>query len=204
MILFFDTETTGLAPGRIIQLSYIMQTAAEVKAKNFFFYVDYIEPSAVAVHGFTPEKLAVLSKGHTFSCDIDEIYDDFISADLIVAHNFSFDLKFMIAEFLYHDRQFRYRESFCTMRGLTEVVKLPRANGLGYKYPKLTELEEYYGFYPYDINRTAAELFGCYAASHDARYDTSSLYLCFNAAAVTNEKIKNLMEEYIDGASETA
>ena len=55
MILFFDTETTGLMPGRIIQLSYIMQTETDVKAKNFFFYVDYIEPSAVAVHGFTPE-----------------------------------------------------------------------------------------------------------------------------------------------------
>ena len=99
MILFFDTETTGLSSGRIIQLSYVMQSSKNVKAKNFFFYVDYVEPSAVAVHGFTPEKLFVLSNGHTFSTDIEEIYDDFLRADVIIAHNLSFDLKFMIAEF---------------------------------------------------------------------------------------------------------
>ena len=48
MIIFFDTETTGLIPGRIIQLSYIMQSETEVRAKNFFFAVEYVEPSAVA------------------------------------------------------------------------------------------------------------------------------------------------------------
>ena len=51
MILFFDTETTGLIPGRIIQLAYIMQTGTEIKSKCFFFAVEYVEPSAVAVHG---------------------------------------------------------------------------------------------------------------------------------------------------------
>ena len=62
MILFFDTETTGLIPGRIIQLSYVMQSETETRAKNFFFAVEYIEPSAVAVHGFTPEEIARYQK----------------------------------------------------------------------------------------------------------------------------------------------
>jgi DNA polymerase-3 subunit epsilon len=133
MILFFDTETTGLMPGRIVQLSYVMQDKSEVRAKNFFFYVDYIEPSAIAVHGFTPEKLLTLSNGHTFSMDLEEIYDDFLAADLVVSHNFSFDLKFMIAEFLYHERQFRYRESLCTMKFFTDILRLPRSSNRGYK-----------------------------------------------------------------------
>ena len=51
------------------------------------------------MHGFTPEKLFVLSNGHTFSTDIEEIYDDFLRADVIIALNLSFDLKLMIAEF---------------------------------------------------------------------------------------------------------
>ena len=85
MILFFDTETTGLFPGRIIQLSYIMTDGETTIAKNFFFGVSFIEPSATKVHGFTVEKIQKLSGGKTFSCDIDEIYDDFLSADLIVA-----------------------------------------------------------------------------------------------------------------------
>ena len=62
MILFFDTETTGLFPGRIIQLSYVMTDGQTTVAKNFFFGVDYIEPSASAVHGFTVEKLKVFAK----------------------------------------------------------------------------------------------------------------------------------------------
>ena len=61
-MLFFDTETTGLIPGRIIQLSYVMQSETETQAKNFFFAVEYIEPSAVAVHGFTPEEIARYQK----------------------------------------------------------------------------------------------------------------------------------------------
>ena len=67
MILFFDTETTGLIPGGIIQLSYIMERKNGTTAKNFFFAVDYIEPSATEVHGFTVEKIYELSGGRTFS-----------------------------------------------------------------------------------------------------------------------------------------
>ena len=110
MIIVFDTETTGLRPGRIIQLSYIIASSTDVKGKNFFFYTPYIEPSAVKVHGITPEKLAVLSGGHTFSEYLEEIDDDFSAASLTVAHNFSFDFSFMSAEFGYEDRIFHYTE----------------------------------------------------------------------------------------------
>ena len=48
------------------QLSYIMQTKEEVSAKNFFFSVDYVEPSALAVHGFSVQKLKELSLGKEF------------------------------------------------------------------------------------------------------------------------------------------
>ena len=36
MIIYFDTETTGLYPGQICQLSYVMQDEGKVVAKNFF------------------------------------------------------------------------------------------------------------------------------------------------------------------------
>ena len=197
MILFFDTETTGLMPGRIIQLSYIMQTETDVKAKNFFFYVDYIEPSAVAVHGFTPEKLFTLSCGKTFSCDIEEIYDDFLSADLVVSHNFAFDLKFMIAEFLYQDRQFRYRESLCTMKFFTDLLRMPRKSGKGFKYPKLSELCEALEIYPYDISTASLNLFEDAGAFHDARYDTTAVYRAFNRGAELHEKLNGVKNKYL-------
>ena len=180
MILFFDTETTGLFPGRIIQLSYIMTDGETTIAKNFFFGVSYIEPSATKVHGFTVEKIQELSGGKTFSCDIDEIYDDFLSADLIIAHNVKFDIGFLIAEFNYQDRIFRYKESFDTMKAFTPIMKMERSNHKGYKYPKLGEMCEFLDIYPYDITRKSIELFNAADVSgHDARYDTTALYLSF-------------------------
>ena len=92
MIIYFDTETTGLYPGRIIQLSYVLEDGESVKGKNFYFFVEWIDPSATKVHGITVEKLAELSKGKTFSDYADEIYEDFKNASLVVAHNVRFDL----------------------------------------------------------------------------------------------------------------
>lgn len=202
MILFFDTETTGLFPGRIIQLSYIMQSETGVTSKNFFFAVEYVEPSAVKVHGFTPEKLAVLSGGKTFSCDIDEIYDDFLAAELIVAHNVKFDIGFMIAEFTYQDRLFRYKKEFDTMKFFTPIMKLPRENHKGYKYPKLSELMEFLDIYPYDVTRKTAELFSVSdVGGHDARYDTVALYLAFNEGASRIQSLDEIRSESLSHMS---
>ncbi len=198
MILFFDTETTGLMPGRIIQLTYIMVDESETQAKNFFFEVEYIEPSASAVNGFTVEKLAKLSQGNTFSCDIDEIYDDFRNADLIVAHNVGFDLKFLMAEFDYQDRRFRYNEEFDTMKFFTPIMKLTRSNHQGFKYPKLAELCEFLDIYPYDITRKVMEMFGEEDVfAHDARYDTVALKLCFDEGSKKFEKLKEIGLKYL-------
>ena len=187
MILYFDTETTGLYPGRIIQLAYIMDDNGNVSCKNFYFAVDHIEPSAVAVHGISVDKLKILSGGKTFSDYADEIYEDFSTADMIVAHNFKFDLSFMIAEYRYLDRIFRYNASFDTMRYFTPIMKLERSSSRSYKYPKLTELTEFAEVYPYDVSRFLLGKFdGASAASHDARFDTAAMFL----------SCRNLKEKY--------
>jgi DNA polymerase-3 subunit epsilon len=193
MILFFDTETTGLRPGKICQLSYIMQSKESVTAKNFFFSVPFVEPSALAVHGLSTEKLAVLSGGKRFSDHLEEIAQDFALADLIVAHNFSFDFNFMSKEFEYEYERFTYKQDFCTMKKFTPICKLTRSSSPCYKYPKLTELADFLDIYPYDATKTAVKLFGDSGLSHDARYDTAMLYLCFNAGA-KYEEVKTAME----------
>ena len=203
MILFFDTETTGLYPGRIIQLSYILADGVSLKAKNFFFAVEYIEPSASAVNGFTVEKLAELSQGRTFSWDIDEIYDDFAAADLIVAHNVAFDVNFLIAEFSYQDRKFRYKEEFDTMKYFTPILKLERTSHRGYKYPKLSEVCEYLDVYPYDVTRASGKIFGETAvAAHDARYDATALYLCFEEGGKKFEDLRETALKYLQNSGE--
>lgn len=195
MVIYFDTETTGLIPGRIIQLSYVIRTKKEVKGKNFYFCVDYVEPAAQAVHGLSVEMLEKLSGGETFSDRIDEICDDFEKADLIVGHNVGFDISFMIAEFRGQDRQFRYKEQFDTMKYSTPVMKLPRKSGRGYKYPKLTELTEYAGVFPYDVSRKTMEIFGTDALDvHNAAYDTTMTFLASCALEEKDEKLRDFFE----------
>lgn len=156
-----------------------MDYGDEVVGKNFYFAVDYIEPSATQVHGYTAEKIYELSNGKTFSDFADEIYDDFYSAKVIVGHNVKFDINFLIAEFAYLDRQFRYNDSFDTMKFFTPIMKLPRTNGRAYKYPKLSELMDFLEIFPYDVSRSVMSIFkDTSLIAHEARFDTVATFLC--------------------------
>ena len=187
MIIYFDTETTGLYPGQICQLSYIMQDKNGVVSKNFFFSVDYVEYSAFLVHGFSKEKLSELSFGKKFSDHFLEIKTDFERADVIVAHNTSFDFSFMRKEYERLNQTFLIKNEFCSMKKFTPICKLARKTGVGYKYPKLNELCLFLGVSEEDIHKTACSLFNSNSAFHDARFDTSALYLAVN---------KGLQKEY--------
>lgn len=197
MILYFDTETTGLYPGKIIQLAYIMDYGTHTVGKNFYFDVNYIEPSAERVHNISVEDAHRLSGGKIFEDYADEIHRDFMNADLLVAHNFKFDLSFMLAEFDYIGEQFRYKQSFDTMRYFTPILKLKRATVDAYKFPKLIELAEFYDVYSYDVSRFVKDIFGEFKLdNHEARYDTSMMYLSVRQAIKVNDELKNYLSEY--------
>lgn len=180
MILYFDTETSGIRPGQICQLSYIMQDSDKSIAKNYFFTVDSVDYSAYMVHGFSVEKLYILSGGKRFSHFIEEICADFEKADLVVAHNTSFDFMFMRAEFERLNKIFYVKDEFCSMKSMTPICKLQRSKGMGYKYPKLSELCSYFGITDREIAITSQKLFGASASFHDARFDTAAVYLAVN------------------------
>ncbi len=189
MTIYFDTETTGLTPGRIIQLSYVMEDKESITAKNFFFAVDYVPEESVKIHGFTAEKLAVLSGGKTFSYYADEIQKDFLSASVIIAHNVKFDISFLTAEYSYLDEIFKYNTAVDSMKYYTPIIKLPRKSG-GYKYPKLLEVAEFLDIYSYDVSKKCIELFGMDSLSaHDARFDTALLYLCMKDCKIENQAV---------------
>jgi DNA polymerase-3 subunit epsilon len=164
-----------------------MQDDKSVIAKNFFFNVDYIEPSAVMVHGFSVDRLRVLSGGKRFGDCISEIDKDFSSADLLVAHNVSFDLAFLRAEYERLNECFCFKEEFCTMKKCTPVCKLKRKSGEGYKYPKLSELCAHFSISEEYVKQSVVELYGTNAGFHDARFDTVALYLVSNKAMCANE-----------------
>lgn len=180
MILYLDTETTGLYPGNICQLSYVIQGKNSVFARNFFFAVDYVEPGAQAVHGFSVEKLNELSGGRKFADFADEIERDILSADLVITHNTAFDFMFLRKEFERLGRIFTVNAEFCSMKKTVPICKLHRNSGNGYKYPKLSELCEHFGITEKTISDFEKDVFTENSGFHDARFDTSAVFLAIN------------------------
>lgn len=181
-ILVFDTETTGLMPGNICQLSYLMRTSRGISGKNFYFAVDYIEPAAQRVHGLSVEKLRELSGGHGFRDSVSEILKDFAAADRVISHNFDFDQRFMSAELRRLDRDFNCSCGFCTMKFFTPICKL-KGRKTGYKYPRLEEVIRFMGIDSAEILQTTREAFGSADTDfHDARFDVAGTFLCYERA----------------------
>ncbi len=194
MVIYLDTETTGLRPGNICQLSYVIQRGTAIKSKNFFFTVDYVEYGALSVHGFSVPLLKSLSGGKRFADFIDEIEEDFEVADLIVAHNSSFDFGFLRAEFERVDRFFNSEKGFCTMKNSISFCKLSRSNHARYKYPRLSELCACLGICDAEILKFARQTFGVDCGYHDARFDTSALFLASNKGINCVESFKKIKE----------
>lgn len=178
MYLILDTETNSYHPGQIAQLSYILvdDTWNFHSSHNFFFTVDAMDPYAEAIHGFSKEMLTQLSQGKTFS-DQYEYIIPILDAHTLVAHNAWFDKKFI--QYEYERLGLSYEpEVFCTMQHFTPICKIPHHHNGGYKRPKLSELLSFYTISEQEVQQVAQELFQTHTTTaHDARYDTTALYL---------------------------
>ncbi|MDR0620303.1 MAG: 3'-5' exonuclease [Deltaproteobacteria bacterium] len=181
----FDTETTGFNPGSICQLSYILHDdrIGLLGGRNYYFTVDYVEPGAQKIHGLSVTKLNQLSGGQTFHAHASDIAADFNSCQLLVAHNVSFDSRFIKAEFKRARVTLRTSESFCTMKELADVCQLSYS-GFGNKWPKLGELARRLSISDGEIKALASKAFGIKGAfsAHDARFDSAATYLCYLSA----------------------
>lgn len=179
-MIFFDTETTGLKPGSICQLSYItIDTSIKPTkpiGKNIFFSVEYIEPSAELIHGFSVEMLYELSNGLYFEDLLDEFLEDFKSADVIIGHNVNFDLKFLTYELEGCSEELDPKFIFCTMNYYKSICKFTNAHG-EIKFPKLKEAADFLHIKDEYINKLGMELFNEAGSFHDARFDTTATYL---------------------------
>lgn len=184
--VFLDTETTGLVPGQIGQLAMIKESDnGDLSAHNYFFEVECVEDGAAKVTGRNADFYASAS-GHTkFSQYADEIIS-VLSDNTLIAHNFSFDEKFLSAEFWRAEKTFIPSSKFDTMEYFTEICKIPKKykskRGIGeYKYPKLEEIVEFLGIDTTKIAAYAKQLFGTDSGDfHDARYDTTAMFVAFH------------------------
>ncbi|MCY6369175.1 3'-5' exonuclease [Clostridium ganghwense] len=177
--IFLDTETTGLAPGQIAQLTYIIEENKKLVAvKNYFFTVETMGIQAQQVHGFSMERLRELSNGMKFQDVYYDIHKDFKGANFI-AHNVKFDRKFVEAEFNRLNEEVGVKNYFCTMEYFKDILKLPAKRGKSYKNPRVEEVMNFYNISPNEVLEKTKKLFKCDDVSfHDARYDTVAVYMC--------------------------
>lgn len=191
-LVFLDTETSDKSPGQVCQLTYIIydtnpsNPSDKVKAKNFFFAVDYVSEGAYEVHGFDLEKLKLLSGNLKFK-DIYKLFkNDLMESDFIIGHNVNFDINFLRKEFERLDLQFEPKNVFCSMNYFKNILKLKSSIGT-IKSPKLSELLNHLKISEEEILTSTKKFFDNEDSHfHDARFDTTALYLAIIKSIKTN------------------
>lgn len=182
-IVFLDTETTGFVPGQICELTMIHETDNhEVIPYNYFFTVDEMNKEAESIHGFSQEKLIELSNGKRFGDYKSELLD-ILCNNTLVAHNESFDEKFLSSEFWRLGISFKPTGRLDTMSYFKDILKIPaKTRRFGpYKNPKLSEVLNYLKINTYEVQQSTQKLFGGNKTDfHDSRFDTTAMYIAVN------------------------
>ena len=183
--LFIDTETSGFKPGQIAQLTYTITEDDKVTvAKNFFLACDYIDPGAEKIHGFSVDRLKVLSGGKTFKDIAAEVAED-LKDCIFIAHNAKFDINFVKTEIERAGYAFLIGETFCTMKYFENIIKLKGKFKGKYKWPKLEETMQFLGIDSESegFNKGLKQLYGNDGiAFHDARFDVCGLIMVYYKA----------------------
>ncbi len=180
MYLFFDTETTGLprnwkAPvtdlnnwPRLVQLAFLYFDRYGNKISGGDFIVRpegfSIPADASRIHGISTER--ALQEGKPLLTVLQEFQSLIGQAEVLVAHNISFDEKIVGAEFLRKGlpNTIPSKRKICTMESTTNFCAISGPNG--YKWPKLSELH-------YKLFRTGFD------EAHNAAVDITATAKCF-------------------------
>jgi DNA polymerase-3 subunit epsilon len=160
LILIFDTETTGLVPKmtilqkdslgkypHIVQFSYIIydtELNKIIKIVDKIIRLDETLPISqvcVKLHGISRE--ISTEKGVDISPVIAEFFDDVLTTELLVAHNYEFDWVMIQVECLRNGIEIPHIpvETYCTMKETTAFCKIPsQFKKTEFKWPTLFEL----------------------------------------------------------------
>lgn len=176
--IIVDTESNGMRPEQLCQLSYIIAENGTLTGRNFFFSVSCMNEYAQKKHGFSKKRLYDLSGGRDFKYFFSQFADDFNGADLICGHNVSSDTRMLKIAFSDTGYAFPTIREFCTMQHFDNAMHLKDRNGR-HKPPRLSELCGYMGIKDERIQRFCVEMFGKSAyRAHDARFDVAATCMC--------------------------
>lgn len=179
MYLILDTETTGFpsdnktptdpSQAQICQLGAMLVSSRRrvVGELNFLIRPDGWEiPEALTrdVHGISTEMCREFGVPLALALQSLELFA--LKARLVICHNVPFDIKMLrlahLRSSLGFDSVIPSIETYCTMLATTEICKLPKARGSGYKWPKLTEA--YFHFFKEELDcahDAMADVRGC-------------------------------------------
>jgi DNA polymerase III subunit epsilon len=176
MLLFFDTETTGMprswnAPltdlhnwPRVVQLAWMScdEAGVELACGEALIRPDgyTIPPVAVRIHGITTDR--ALAAGRPLAQVLEEFARVTETSRTLIAHNMNFDSCVLGAEYLRANlaNPLPRRKQICTMLVSTNHCKLPGPKG--YKWPKLEELHrKLFGQVPELTHRALADVRTC-------------------------------------------
>jgi DNA polymerase III epsilon subunit-like protein len=182
MLLFIDTETTGLPKyyeidpvkkwPRVVQIAWSLYDTDGNRAghSSFIIYpVDFTIPADSArIHGITTERAK--AEGTSLYKVLPQLNADVERATHVIAHNLDFDLPIVQTEFRRCEMatDLMKKEQCCTMKPpqIVSLCKLPSKSGRGFKWPTLNELH--------------LRLFGTeFADSHNAGADVEACARCF-------------------------
>lgn len=167
-ILVFDTETNGLPKSRnesifnttefpyILQLSYILYDSEcnkIIKYKDLYVKDVEIKEESFKINNISKDILD--KKGENIKNVLNDFIDTIKLCDILVAHNYSFDKKIIMAEcvrnqlFYKLNYVIKQKNNYCTMINSKNICKIININYLNntkypnnYKYPKLIELHK--------------------------------------------------------------
>lgn len=180
MILFFDTETTGLPKNwkapvtdlnnwpRMVQLAYLLFDTNGNKISGGDYIIKpngfTIPNDASQIHGISNER--AIRDGVQLESVLKEFETLIGQATFIVAHNISFDEKIVGAEFLRCNmpNSLDSKRKICTMESSTNFCAID--GPYGYKWPKLSELH-------HKLFKTNFE------EAHNAAVDITATAKCF-------------------------
>lgn len=159
MLTLFDVETTGLpnynARARDPSQPHIVQLAVMIcddQGNELEVYDQIAKPDGwtipselTAIHGISNEK--ALEVGIPEKQMMQYLLEKIRAAKLIIGHNVGFDMfcaRIGMRRYeLFDDSMddwWKGTSRFCTMKGMTNVCKIPSLNGkAGFKFPKLVE-----------------------------------------------------------------
>lgn len=185
--LILDTESNGMKPEQICQLSYIISEDGDVRARNFFFSVDCMNEYALKKHHLSKHRLYFLSEGKRFSDLLPRFIDDLMNADIFCGHNVAADLRMLDIELERNGLSLPHHNCFCTMKHYDTAMHLKGKTGQ-HKPPRLDELCHYFRLDDQKIMHACNMLYGNKRyLSHDARFDSTATYLCIYEAQLRGD-----------------